>query len=175
MRVLGGLALAVLCAPGSGPALGAAAARNFNESPAWRFECRLDAVSRGDSWCIAPTEGSSCSTAVTITWHRDRGVATLIWGNGDGKGLREVQGFSDGNGQHTVHFWYSPATAKYTAPETAASRYGGWVEGFGPGFVSLRITGEAAMTTHDIIYGGMKALTREGRCTVEAIWPERTE
>lgn len=174
MAVLNGLAVSAGIALVPGVAFGAGGSRSFDDAPSWQFNCTLDALARADGWCVAPNAENACGMAATVTWHRDRGVATMIWQDGNGKELREVEGFS-GTGQQAVHFWFSPATEKFTGSETAASRYGGWIEDFGPTFVSLRITGEAAMTTHDIVFGGMKALSREGRCTVRAIGPEGEE
>ncbi|MBS0123072.1 hypothetical protein [Thetidibacter halocola] len=132
----------------------AVAAQDFNQAQVWHFDCA--------------EEGQTASEGrFSIVWNRDACLARLTWPNGNGKGLSIIHGFADG-AQSSVHFWYSPATAKFTGGETAESRYGGWVEGFGPGFVSIRSSGEIAVTTHDIIYGGMRAFSSEGTCAIEA-------
>lgn len=85
-----------------------------------------------------------------------------------------LAGFSD-RSEHSVHFWYSPATAKFTGDETKNGRYGDWLEVFGPTMISIRSNGAIAMTTHDIIYGGMKAFSLEGVCEISGHSLETTE
>jgi hypothetical protein len=145
--------------------------QTFNEAPSWRFDCAFNALSRAAGWCVNPTDESGCTQAATIIWNRDRAEARFLWPNGNGKGLREIEGFA-GRQQGSAHFWFSPATSRQISPGAKASKFGGGVEAFGPTFVSVRITGEAAMTTHDIIYGGMKALSHEGECAVIPILAE---
>jgi hypothetical protein len=145
--------------------------QTFNEAPSWRFDCTVNALPGAAGWCVNPTGESGCTEAATIIWNRDRGEARLPWPNGNGKGLLEIEGFADRQ-QGRAHFWYSPATSRQIFAEAKASNDGGGGEAFGPTFVSLRTTGEAAMTRHDIIYGGMKALSHAGECPVIPILAE---
>jgi hypothetical protein len=124
---------------------------SFSDNPIWKMDCDT-------------TDGTKQSKFV-IMWYRDGGYATLLYENGNGKGLREIPGFSE-NEQFTAHFWMSPATTKITGKKTRESEHGFWLESFGPTLISVRTTGEIAVTNHDIIYGGMKAFTQIGKCKI---------
>ncbi|MCC2098524.1 MAG: hypothetical protein KDJ29_16630 [Hyphomicrobiales bacterium] len=134
-------------------------AEPFNNHQVWTFECRLTALDREGYF---PTDED---IALHILWNRDADLARTVTPSGNGKGLGVISGFTDSN-QNTVHFWMSPATAKFTGEETKNGRYGGWIEGFGPTIISIRSQGHAAMTRHDIIYGEMKAFSSEGTCEI---------
>ncbi|MCG7574756.1 hypothetical protein MHM39_14385 [Phaeobacter sp. CNT1-3] len=135
-------------------AVTANAAIPFNSSSVWEMDCVME-----------PKLSSKPNATFSVIWNRDQSIAHLVWPNGNGKGLREINGFTDTD-QHSAHFYYSPATAKLTGQKTKEARYGGWLEGFGPSFFSVRSTGHAVLTNHDIIHGGMKAYSHEGRCTL---------
>ncbi|WP_299769072.1 hypothetical protein [uncultured Pseudoteredinibacter sp.] len=139
-----------------------ARAEPFNKSAMWEFECEVQEFPPHPAG--NPTKKIS---KMKITWFRDSGHAKLIYPNGNGKGLREIPGFSNA-GQYTAHFWMSPATSKYTGDETRNSKYGGWIESFGPAMVSIRSSGEIAITRHDIIYGGMKPFSEVGNCKIKS-------
>lgn len=134
-------------------------AEPFNNHQIWTFECRLQALYR---------EGyfpKNSEIELHIEWNRDANLARTMTPSGNSKGLGVMRGFTD-TSQHMVHFWMSPATAKFTGEETKNGRYGGWLEAFGPTMISIRSQGNVAMTRHDIIDGAMKAYSHEGTCEI---------
>ncbi len=126
-------------------------AASFSDNPIWKLDC--------------DTSDGTKQSKFVIMWYRDAGYATLLYENGNGKGLREIPGFSE-NDQFTAHFWMSPATTKITGKTTRESEHGFWLESLGATLISVRTTGEIAVTNHDIIYGGMKAFTQTGKCKI---------
>ncbi|WP_278404699.1 hypothetical protein [Pseudoalteromonas ruthenica] len=124
---------------------------SFSDNPVWKLDCN--------------TFNDTKESRFVITWYRDAGHATMLYENGNGKGLREIPGFSE-NEQFTAHFWMSPATTKITGKTTKESGHGFWVESLGPTLISVRKTGHIAVTNHDVIYGGMKAFTQTGMCKI---------
>jgi hypothetical protein len=124
---------------------------SFSYNPIWQLDCN--------------TSNGTQKSKFVIMWYRDAGYATMLYENGNGKGLREIPGFSE-NEQFTAHFWISPATTKITGKTTKESEHGFWVESLGPTLISVRKTGEIAVTNHDVIYGGMKAFTQTGKCEI---------
>jgi hypothetical protein len=131
---------------------------SFNEASVWKISCNSNAAD------LTRTGSLGC---IAVLCNRDAGVATLLFADGNGKRLREIAGFAD-TSQHSAHFWYSPAIAKITGEATKSGRYRGWIEGFGPSFFSVRTSGEAVWTTHDIIFGGMQARSSEWTCDIVA-------
>ncbi|UYV36922.1 hypothetical protein N4R57_18390 [Rhodobacteraceae bacterium D3-12] len=136
-----------------------AKAEPFNNHQIWNFACNLSNLKR-DGYSPDKEE-----LALDIVWNRDANLARSLTPSGNDKGLRVLNGFTDTT-QNTVHFLMSPATAKFTGEDTKNGRYGGWVEAFGPTIISIRSDGSAAMTRHDIIYGGIKAFSHEGTCKI---------
>jgi len=134
-------------------------AEPFNNHQVWTFQCNLTALKR-DKYSPQNKE-----IDLRIVWNRDANLARTVTPSGNAKGLGVMHGFTD-TSQHIVHFWMSPATAKFTGEETRNGRYGGWMEGFGPTVISIRSHGNIAMTRHDIIHGGMKAYSHEGTCKI---------
>ena len=134
---------------------------SFNDFPTWEFECSTLKIATKKR----PKPDQELQK-FKILWHRDEGRANVTWENGNGKGLREIPGFSE-NRQLSAHFWMSPYTSKYTGQETTDSSHGFWVESFGPTMYSIRFSGEIAVTNHDIIYGGMEAFSEHGTCTLK--------
>lgn len=130
----------------------------FKAHPIWQFDCSTTKEAEGE-------DGSEI--IFQILWYRDAGHATVTWENGNGKGLREIPGFTD-NEQYSAHFWMSPYTSKSTGQKTAEKGHGFWMESLGPTMFSVRHTGEIAITNHDIIYGGMKAFTQLGTCKIKS-------
>lgn len=134
-------------------------AEPFNNHQIWTFECSLHALDREGYF---PRNGE---IGLNIVWNRDANLARTVTPSGNSKGLGVMRGFTDAS-QHMVHFWMSPATAKFTGEDTKNGRYGGWVEAFGPTMISVRSQGHVAMTRHDITHGGMKAYSHEGICEI---------
>lgn len=134
-------------------------AEPFNNHQVWTFQCSLTALKR-EGYFPANYE-----TDLHIVWNRDANLARTVTPSGNAKGLGVMNGFID-TSQHIVHFWMSPATAKFTGEETKNGRYGGWLEAFGPTIISIRSGGNVAMTRHDIVHGGMKAYSHEGTCEI---------
>ena len=124
----------------------------FNAAQVWEFDCVLD-TDRDDA------------AELRLVWNRDAGLARTLSERGNDKGLGLVPGFAR-TAQHAVHFWMSPATAKFTGAETRDGRYGDWIEGFGPTFISVRSNGEMVITSHDMTGGQATAVSTPGRCTL---------
>lgn len=134
-------------------------AEPFNNHQVWTFERRLQVLDR--EGCFP----RNSEIGLNIEWNTDANLARTVTPTGNAKGLGVMRGFSDAS-QHMVHFWMSPATAKFTGEDTKNGRYGGWLEAFGPTMISIRSQGHIAMTRHDITHGGMKAYSHEGTCEI---------
>ena len=135
-------------------------ASTFDEMEVWTFNCVVKNVPGHPA-----SNAKNKKRKFEIYWNRVNGKAKYLNPNGNGKGIQEIPGFSE-TPQYTTHFWMSPATAKYTGEETRNSKYGFWLESFGPSMISVRSTGEISITGHDIIYGGMKAFSETGNCEI---------
>lgn len=153
MRANAALSLAPALALSALPAAG----QDFASSPAWAMDCRLTPEARADGWCATAEECPE--TAYQVIWHRDRGEARLIWADGQGKGLTEIAGLPGSSGQHLAHFALSPATATYLGTGEP------WAD-VDTGLFSVRFSGEAALTYHSVVRGGMVPLSATGRCLI---------
>jgi hypothetical protein len=138
----------------------AALSLDFQAAESWKFLCEVESVDK---------YRNKGTYKFSIFWKTKADVAKIIWQSGNGKEMRTIPGFVSASGQHSVHFWHSKATKKYTSEHTKNSKYGGFIDGLGATLFSIRASGEMARTNHDIIYGGMKPLSEVGICKISSV------
>lgn len=121
---------------------------DFKQAARWQVTCSTE-TQASDPFPEQRAE------SIFLMWDRRAGVAEMDWHNGVRKILRQLNVDAD----YTAHFWYGPDTPQIV-PEGQREP----IDCCSHTLLSFRASGEFALTEHTVTYGGMRALSQEGRC-----------